>query len=119
MDFLSVCEIGEVTNFRGFECYVHSTMHGDGDYLLERENALNYARSLSVDSGMLGILPVELVRQLGHDLNKVERLMAKRSFETDFQVGCIDGRIEFGDLAIDTSDLEAEEEHEDEPEPGF
>lgn len=88
-----------------------STSYGDGRY------TDNTGRKYGVDSGLIGILPISLIkienRTSIKEINK-SPIMHIVTFKEDFQVECYDGVFTFGDIVINTRDDEEEDDEDDE-----
>lgn len=100
----------EVQSVNGIPVLAGSTYDGDGTY------ADNLGRKYSVDAGLIGIVPIELL-----DLDKiksVEEIMADDTighiftFAIDFNVYIKDGVFKFYNILIDTKKYyNSDEEH--------
>jgi len=84
--------------YKGMKVFAASTSCGDGCY---RDNRGN---SYGVDSGMLGIVPVELC-----DPNELDKVMSRKDlgaimkYDRDFEVSCSpDAVFTFGHIVIET-----------------
>lgn len=87
--------------FDGHLCMVGSTAHGDGFY-----------EGLSVDAGLIGITPIELVHQKADHIGY--RMLGRvMTFDNPFIVAMDAGVFWFGDFLVDTLG-EDEEEYEEE-----
>jgi len=94
-DYFRASPVGKV---RGFEVLSFSTAYGDGVYKDQHGNAY------SVDSGMIGLVPVELCD--GESLYDEPERMVTFASETLCETNG-DGRLYFGSYFIDTKRGEA------------
>jgi hypothetical protein len=73
------------------------TAYGDGTYM----SSLGIA--LSVDAGLIGIMPVESLEYLGVNLKEMEFYGTFVEFKNSFCVTHVDGFFEFGHVTVDTA----------------
>ena len=92
----------------GFQWFCHHTMWGDGGYDLKKNHKL--IGEISVDAGLIAIIPVDLVekwtktekqqaeltRMLGRHIQKIE-------ISKDFRPFYADGVYIFGEYEVDTN----------------
>ena len=123
-DWIPLLEKTDYFSFDVFEyknrmCYAHSTKYGDGYYYdnLENDDKAEAVVGYGVDSGTIGIIPMDILDENNNDLflGKIVE------FEKPFEVYCYNGVFHFGELEIDTSCAEESvennsEDDEDEPE---
>ena len=83
------------------------TAFGDGSYL----SSVN--KRFGVDSGMLGIVPIETVDYLGKSREELEQSGLFVSFDTQFEIKFSYGFFLFGDITIETNDDDYDEEYDD------
>jgi hypothetical protein len=94
---------GKEVFFLGF-----NTTYGDGEY---RDNLGNL---YDVDSGMIGLIPMEVVEQTKQDISHIANIQNKIvTFDAKTLVSNYDGEFEFGSVWINTNE-DNEEEYEDE-----
>lgn len=74
---------------RGHLVVAHGTAHGDGCYFDQQ------GRAYPVDAGLIGVVPVGLVRGTPFGMNKV-------TFDEPFDITYADGTITIGDIVIET-----------------
>lgn len=97
-----VCEIifggespdGEFELKDGRKFVIYSTAYGDGVY------KSNIGTEHAVDSGSIGCIAVEDIREL--DEVYIDHLGAIVNFSEPFEHSCVNGRISFGRVTIDT-----------------
>ena len=97
-----------IFKIEGFNLFASSTTYGDGVYLDQRSNRY------CVDSGLIGAVPVDLIRKLGGD-ESVSRLSTEFfaslgrvfTFDKDFYCELCDedGDITIGSVVISTDDF--------------
>ena len=75
---------------KGHTCVMMNTYHGDGEY------RSNYGHRLPVDSGMIGLIPVEFAEDKDKEFAKVK-------FDTPIQPFSSDGTMYFGKITIQTN----------------
>lgn len=93
--------------YKGFQVCVLSTAHGDGEYLD------NFEREYSVDSGLIGVLPIDLVsvdNRVTSDSLQGNPHMHVVTFEYDFTCSSENGLLKFGNIEIDTAPQEEYDE---------
>lgn len=105
----------KVFEFHGFKVASDVTFMGDGSY------DDNFGNSYCVDSGCIGILPIELIRTFSkYDDESLKELGIIETFDAPFTVTFDNGKFTFGQISIDTEphyeeeDMWPEEEDEDE-----
>lgn len=86
--------------YNGFPMFVASTAYGDGEY---RDD---FFRKYLVDAGVIGIMPVEALTK-----NPEGQGGQIITFPHNFEVHAMKGVFHFGDVYIDTSGEEEEEEY--------
>lgn len=100
--------ISDKQEINGLKVAIASTANGDGNY------KDNYGDSYGVDSGLLGILPIELIKLDDRYTVSVIREntdMHIHNFLEDFEVDVSKpGVFVFGNIVIDTNDTDVEEE---------
>lgn len=97
----------KVFEFHGYKVATDSTVYGDGSY------DGSDGRSYSVDSGTIGILPIEFVRSICEESD--ESLMRSGNivtFDKPFIVTLDNGSFRFGHINIETEDRYDEEEED-------
>mgnify|MGYP001593861175 CR=1 FL=1 len=86
-----------------------STAYGDGVY------CDNHGREYGVDSGMIGILPISLrtidTQYTVDEINK-SVIMHIVDFKEDFTAECEKGKFKFGDIEINTTGDDEDEEED-------
>lgn len=98
---------GDAFIYEGHRCYAHEVAGDYGAYSLEVYSSGNEHSMLNIDKGVYGILPAELVEQIGRN-DFWEEEMIKEDFKEDFLVGCHEGLFRFGELAMDTAESVSE-----------
>lgn len=93
--------------FKGFPVFVEETYFGDGSYV-DNVNGIQHF----VDSGLLSVMPIELVQQEG-DKSDEELILTNEhsdtrgysviTFEEDFDATMCKGVLVVGHIVIDTS----------------
>ena len=95
-----------VINIFNNECVISNTDYGDGIYFD------NSGRKYAVDSGLIGILPIELIdKDKVVTFDEVENsiYMHMYAYAEDFEVDVFEGVFYFGNVIIDTNMDEDEE----------
>lgn len=86
----------------GHKCAIGSTAYGDGIY----ED--NFGYDYYVDAGLIGILPIELLKldEVYNEANIEEQPgLSVVEFSKDFKVKINDGKFKFGGIRINTQDI--------------
>jgi hypothetical protein len=105
-------KLNDTTNEKGktYKIYNHSTSYGDGFYGSSIDKY-----TFPVDSGSIGMIPIELANILGCETNnEASSIYYKINFKRDFEVifDSFDGTFDFGGrFEIYTGDDEEEEEN--------
>ncbi len=98
---------GEFTLADGRRYASFSTAYGDGGY------RSNIGTSHSVDSGSIGCIRVEDIRDNTYDPARIEELGAIVEFDQPFEVSADQGLLVFGHVEIETAD-DGDDEYNDE-----
>lgn len=98
-----------------FTVYAFSTAHGDGSY--DGSDGFTY----SVDAGLIGLVPVELMEHLKEDEKPADWLGTYVTFDDETEISADDGKLTFGNIVIDTdlSDDWAGYDDDEDDEYGF
>jgi len=105
-------EDDSVFEFMGFEFFVGHTAYGDGEY------TDNYGKRYSVDAGLIGCLPIEMVEVVSKantpenktsdsSISALKRLGRIIDFDSDFECKEINGYFIIGDIRIQTGEYTA------------
>ena len=98
---------GEFTLADGRRFASFGTAYGDGEY------ASNIGTSHCVDSGSIGCIRVEDIRDTTHDADRIAELGAIVKFDQPFEVSADSGLLKFGHVEIETnSDYDWDEEEQ-------
>lgn len=98
----------EIVNVFGEVCVAGGTAYGDGTY------TDNFGRKYDVDSGLIGILPVALIsidNKYTISQIKEDEGMHIIEFKEDFKVYIDEGIFKFGDIIIDTTGDDDEDDY--------
>jgi hypothetical protein len=90
-EFIDKVKENTITEFRGYEVFYGGTAWGDGTYLDNNGN------EYPVDSGCLGIIPVDLI-----ELDSSQELGQIVNFDDEFDVDNDGGIFTFGHIFINT-----------------
>lgn len=92
----------------GHTIFMHGTAYGDGSY----KDGSN--RSYSVDSGLISIMPMELISMKKFNETQFQEFRESYThmieFDKEFNVFYEDGKFIFGTIEINTSGCDDEEE---------
>jgi hypothetical protein len=95
-----------VFEFMGHKVFAGNTKYGDGCF-----NDEDFKHYFSVDAGLIGLTPIELVTK--YNMKEINELGLIKTFEKDFIVQYEDGYFVFDDITIDTGDEDYKEEEEE------
>jgi hypothetical protein len=103
-------DVHSVFYLDGVKCYAHGTAFGDGEYDVVLKSNLTKIGRCGVDSGMIGIIPMEIIN-VDEILSEYQGVMDYQSlndlghvytFTKDFNVSYAGGVFDFKEIMINT-----------------
>lgn len=95
----------EIDGYKGF---ASGTAYGDGIYVD------NFGKEYGVDAGLLGVVPIELVKRFVDNWegvkDNIKRIANVVDFDKDFYPTEEEGFFQFGHIEIETGEQDEEEE---------